>query len=84
MKWKTRQQRSTVPSIRKAAINAAIEWPDVTADDVEQEVWIRLLEAPGVTERLEEFEPAAASRFLFKVAKQVASKEKQKARISRG
>jgi len=72
------------PAIRKAAVNAAIEWPDVTADDVEQEVWMRLLEAPGVTDTLEGFEPSAASRFLFKMAKQVASKEKQKARISRG
>jgi len=71
-------------SIRKAAVNASFEWKDVSADDIEQDMWIRLLEAPGAVDTLDTFEPDVARKFLFQMAKQVAAKDKQRTRISKG
>ena len=70
--------------ITKAATAAAREWPDVSADDVEQDVWMRLLESPGAVESLDEFTDLGASRFLYRMAKQVAAKDLQRTRISKG
>ena len=71
-------------SIRKAAVNAAIEWQEISADDIEQDMWMRLLEAPGAVDTLDTFDTDVARKFLFQMAKQVAAKDKQRTRISKG
>ena len=70
--------------VRKAAVHISIEWPDVDVTDVEQDIWIRLLESPGTVETLGTFADDAVLRFMYKLAKQVAVKDKQKARVAAG
>ena len=71
-------------AVKKAARHVAIEWPDMNEKDVAQGVWVRLLESPKTMEDLEGFTKARAQRFMFLLAKQVAVREKQAAKVSRG
>ena len=71
-------------SVRKAAVHISIEWPDSSVSDIEQDIWVRLLESPATVETLDTWEPDMVLRFMYKVAKQVAAKDKQAIRISKG
>ena len=70
--------------VRKAAVHISIEWPDVDVTDVEQDIWVRILESPSTAETLDSFEPDAVLRFMHKLAKQVAVTEKQKQMVVSG
>jgi len=65
-----------LPDIKRAARQIELEWPDVaTADDVEQDIVVRLLE-DGYVVDARDLEPASRRRFLYKVAQQIASGER--------
>ena len=70
--------------VRKAAVHISVEWPDVDVTDVEQDIWVRILESPSTAETLDSFEPDAVLRFMHKLAKQVAVTEKQKQMVVSG
>lgn len=65
-----------VKPIKKAAKIVASQWPGVIeADDVEQEIWLYLVESPGSAQKaLEATEPKAQARFLTRIGHQRASK----------
>jgi DNA-directed RNA polymerase specialized sigma24 family protein len=65
-----------LPDIKRAAARAGRDWAAVTtADDVEQEMVVRLLEA-DYADRLAGFEPDARAATLGKIATQVANQER--------
>ncbi|BCP02470.1 hypothetical protein MINTM018_52390 (plasmid) [Mycobacterium intracellulare] len=68
--------RDLVKPIKKAAKIVASQWPGVIdADDVEQEIWLYLVESPGSAHKaLEAIEPKAQARFLTRIGHQRASK----------
>ncbi|SHS99265.1 Uncharacterised protein [Mycobacteroides abscessus subsp. abscessus] len=66
-----------MPAIRKAAKSVAYEWPGVVeADDVEQAIYVELLESPGTVAKVEGYEERAKYRFLARMGHQIASRER--------
>jgi len=65
-----------VRPVKTAAKIVASQWPGVIeADDVEQEIWIYLVESPGsALKALEANTPKARARFLTRIGHQRASK----------
>jgi hypothetical protein len=65
-----------VKPIKKAAKIVASQWPGVIdADDVEQEIWLYLVESPKSAQKaLDATEPKAQARFLTRIGHQRASK----------
>lgn len=65
------------PVIAKAARSVAYQWPGVVdADDVEQSIYLKLLESPGTVDKLDGFEERAKYRFLTRMGHQIASRER--------
>ncbi|WP_099051378.1 hypothetical protein [Mycobacteroides salmoniphilum] len=66
-----------MPVIAKAARSVAYQWPGVVeADDVEQAIYLKLLESPGTVAKVEGFEERAKYRFLTRMGHQIASQER--------
>lgn len=67
---------SLADPVRRAAKIVASQWPGVIeADDVEQEIWLYLVESPGSAQKaLDASEPRARARFLTRIGHQRASK----------
>lgn len=66
-----------MPVIAKAARSVAYQWPGVVeADDVEQAIYLKLLESPGTVAKVEEYEERAKYRFLTRMGHQIASQER--------
>ncbi len=67
-----------LPLIKEAARVVAAQWPDtVVADDVEQEIALRLLTSPRSVDRLlDEMEPARRKTALIKIGHQIAARER--------
>lgn len=69
-----------MPEVKKAARAVVSEWPGVIElDDVEQEVWVRLLD-PGYglpVETLVDQEPAERYKILKAIGHRVAAKERE-------
>lgn len=64
--------------VRAAAKAVAFRWPGVVeADDLEQEIWIRLLESPSYTTTLQAFTPDGQDRALKGIGHQLASQERE-------
>lgn len=65
-----------VKPVKKAAKIVASQWPGVIdADDVEQEIWLYLVESPASAQKaLEATEPKAQARFLTRIGHQRASR----------
>ncbi|WP_280350416.1 hypothetical protein [Nocardia abscessus] len=65
------------PVIRRAARSVAYQWPEVAdADDIEQGIYLRLLESPGSVEKINEMEDAARYRAVVGIGHQLASEER--------
>ena len=66
-----------IKEIEKASRKAANDWPGVAeAEDIDQEVWVKILEAPGTQRDLAEMDDNARYQTLHKLAQRVASKER--------
>jgi len=70
--------------VRKAAVHISVEWPDVSVTDVEQDIWVQILESPSTAEALDTWEADRVLRFMYKLAKRAAGKDKAKARVAAG
>jgi len=65
--------------IKKVARRAELEWPGVAeADDIEQEVYLHILERPGTQRDLAEMDDLSRYRTLHKIAQRIASNERTK------
>ena len=65
------------PEIRRAAKVVAFQWPGVVdADDVAQEIALRLLESPGSLEKVSEMNDKARYRAIIGIGHQIASQER--------
>lgn len=63
--------------INRAAKSVAFQWPGIVeADDVEQSIWLRLLESPGSMDKILGMDDAAQSRAIIGIGHQLASKER--------
>ncbi|AGK87254.1 helix-turn-helix DNA-binding domain protein [Mycobacterium phage BuzzBuzz] len=63
--------------IRRAAKIVASQWPGVIeADDLEQTLYLKLLESPGTVDKALALEPKAKDRFLVRMGHQIASQER--------
>ena len=63
--------------VKKAARIVSLQWPGVMeADDVEQTIYMKLLESPGTIEKVKDLEPKARDRFLTRMGHQIASRER--------
>lgn len=63
--------------IRKAARSVAYHWPGVIeACDVEQSIWLRLLESPGTYDFVSGLDAGPRYRTIAKLGHQIASKER--------
>ena len=70
--------------IKKAAKSVANHWENVNADDLEQDMWLRLLESPGALAGLDDPTSVQTSRYMFKIAQQVAKVDVTKQREFNG
>ena len=62
--------------IAKAAVSVVNGWPGVMeADDLIQEIWIKVLESPKYQEQMKESEPALRMEFLKRLGMQIAGRE---------
>lgn len=60
--------------IHKAAVITERQWPGViTAEDAEQEIWLRLLESDGSVKQLREMEVTTRNNSLVAIGHQIAS-----------
>lgn len=75
-----------VKPIKRAAKVVASQWPGVIdADDVEQEIWLYLVESPvSARKALDAIEPKAQARFLTRIGHQRASKARSSYSYFRG
>ena len=65
--------------IRKVARRAELEWPGIAdAEDIEQEVYLHILERPGTQRDLAEMDDLSRYRTLHKIAQRIASNERTK------
>lgn len=65
------------PVIARAARSVAHQWPGVVdKDDVEQSIWIRLLESPGSVEEISQMDSRAQYRAIVGMGHQIASRER--------
>jgi len=63
-----------MPVIRKAARSVAFQWPGVVeADDVQQEICLKILESPGTAKKLLVMEDDKLYRFVLGMGHQIAS-----------
>lgn len=63
--------------IQKAAAKAERDWPGVAeAEEITQEVYIKILESPGTVESLSYMDDDARYRTLHKIAQRIASRER--------
>lgn len=64
-------------AVHYAARATQDEWPGVVeADDVEQDIWVRLLESPGSAERLADMNDRDRKVSLNKIGRQLAIEER--------
>lgn len=64
-------------SVKTAANVTADEWNGIVeSDDVEQELWLKLLESPGSTAKLTEMNATARKKSLLRMGKQIATEER--------
>lgn len=64
------------PEVRAVAEQVAHKWRDVaTADDLEQDIWVRLLES-DYAQKLAQFDKQARGATLARIANQVADKQR--------
>ncbi|AVJ50800.1 hypothetical protein SEA_GEMMA_56 [Mycobacterium phage Gemma] len=64
-------------STKRAAKIVASQWPGVIeADDLEQTLYLKLLESPGTVDKVLDLEPKAKDRFLVRMGHQIASQER--------
>lgn len=63
--------------VRNAARTTAEEWPGVVeADDMEQDIWVRLLESPGSAEKLADMNDRDRKVSLNKIGRQIAAEQR--------
>ena len=63
--------------IRRAAKSVAFQWPGIVdQEDVEQSLWLHLLERPGSVEKILGMEDDARYRAIIGIGHQLASKER--------
>ena len=66
-----------MPVIRRAAKSVAFQWPGVIeADDVEQSIYLRLLESPGSVSKILEMDERPQYRAIVGMGHQIASQER--------
>lgn len=71
--------------VKRAAKSVAFQWPDVIeADDVEQEIWLHILERPGTRVDLLEMDELPRYRTISKIGHRIASKARTDSYYSRG
>ncbi len=65
------------PVIRRAAKSVAFQWPGVVEeDDVEQSIWLRLLESEGSLNKIAAMDDRARYRAIVGIGHQLASQER--------
>lgn len=68
------EYRTLEPDVKTAARTTAREWAAVTtADDAEQDIWVRLLESPGSVDTLTEMDQPGRVKALTNIGRQIAS-----------
>ncbi|ASR77156.1 sigma-K factor [Mycobacterium phage MyraDee] len=66
-----------LPVIKRAAGSVAFQWPGIIeADDVEQSIYLRLLESDGSVEKILAMDTRARYRAIVGIGHQVASQER--------
>lgn len=61
-------------SVKAAALVTELEWPKVVeAADVEQEIWLKLLESPNSATKLGEMGESSRKKSLLRMGKQIAA-----------
>ncbi|BBC53770.1 RNA polymerase sigma factor [Mycobacterium phage JF4] len=71
------QFRRVQKVITQAAKSVSAQWPGVIeAEDVEQTIYLKLLESPGTVAKLPGLEDKALRRFLTRMGHQIASQER--------
>ncbi|QHB36945.1 DNA binding protein [Mycobacterium phage Roary] len=65
------------PVIRRASKSVAFQWPGVVEqEDLEQELWAKLLAEPNTAKKVLELERKARDRFVTRMGHQLASQER--------
>ncbi|AKQ07621.1 hypothetical protein SEA_SMEADLEY_53 [Mycobacterium phage Smeadley] len=65
------------PVIRRASKSVAFQWPGVVEqEDLEQELWAKLLAEPNTAKKVLELERRARDRFVTRMGHQLASQER--------
>lgn len=65
------------PSIKAAARTVSFQWPGVmNADEIEQQLYVKLLESPGTVLKVLAFESKVVDRFITRMGHQIASQER--------
>lgn len=73
----TKQYEDLETAVKREARLAESRWNNlISADDIEQEIWLWFLERPGVQSQLENANPAELSAVFKKSANQICSKER--------
>lgn len=64
-------------AVRRAAKSVAHQWPGVVEnDDIEQMIWLKLLEEPNTVKTAVELDKKAMDRFVTRIGHQLASQER--------
>jgi hypothetical protein len=65
------------PAIKRASKSVAYQWPGVVeADDVEQQIYLRLLESPGSVDKILSMDELSRYRSVVGIGHQIASAER--------
>mgnify|MGYP001269699360 CR=1 FL=1 len=70
--------------VKEAAKSVANQWTHVEAEDLVQNIWVRLLESPGTVDLLRDVDSGAVRPLLIRVARQIAAEDHHKQQVARG
>jgi len=68
--------------VKEAAKSVANQWTHVEAEDLVQNIWVRLLESPGTVDLLRDVDSGAVRPLLIRVARQIAAEDHHKQQVA--
>lgn len=79
------EMRELTKVVKKVARSVAFTWPEtVTADDLEQDLWLHILESPATLKALQNAEPAHRYTLLVRLAHRTAGRERDSYEVFSG
>ena len=71
--------------VKKVARNVSFQWPGIIeSDDLEQEIWLHILERPGTQRDLDGMDSLSRYRTLSKIAHRIASQQRTNEEYANG